>query len=59
MIKATQTARQTRLLIRLDGAVLDPAWAVSDVGLEDIILAYMGQEDALSEEAALPVGQVR
>jgi ABC-2 type transport system ATP-binding protein len=45
VIKATQTERQTRLLVRCDGPVLDPSWEVTEVGLEDIILGYMGQGD--------------
>ena len=45
VVTATQTANQTRLLVRLDGPVLDPAWEVDEVGLEDIVLAYMGRED--------------
>jgi len=44
VIKSTQTARQTRLLVRLSGPVLDPSWEVTEVGLEDIVVAYMGQE---------------
>jgi ABC-2 type transport system ATP-binding protein len=48
VIKSTQTARQTRLLVRLDGPVLDPAWEIGEVGLEDIILGYMGQDDTLT-----------
>ena len=48
VIKATHTANQTRLLVRLRGPVLDPSWDVSEVGLEDIILAYMGQDDVSS-----------
>jgi ABC-2 type transport system ATP-binding protein len=47
VVKATQTERQSRVLVRLDGPVLDPAWEVSEVGLEDIILAYMSEEQAL------------
>jgi ABC-2 type transport system ATP-binding protein len=47
VVKATQTERQSRVLIRLDGPVLDPAWEVSEIGLEDIILAYMAQDEAL------------
>ena len=43
VIKSTHTARQTRLLARLDRPVLDPSWDVHDVALEDIILAYMGE----------------
>ncbi len=44
-IKTTQTDRQTRVLARLDGPVLDPTWEVDEVGLEEIILAYMGHDD--------------
>jgi ABC-2 type transport system ATP-binding protein len=47
VVKATQTERQSRVLIRLDCPVLDPAWEVSEIGLEDIILAYMAQDEAL------------
>ncbi len=45
VIKATQTANQTRLLARLSGPVLDPRWEITEVGLEDIVLAYMGKDD--------------
>jgi ABC-2 type transport system ATP-binding protein len=48
VVKATQTERQSRVLARLDGPVLDPAWEVSEVGLEDIILAYMSDDQALT-----------
>jgi hypothetical protein len=29
--------------VRSNGRVLDPAWSVSEVGLEDLVLAYMQQ----------------
>ena len=45
IVKATQTANQTRLLVRTDRPVLDPSRQVDEVGLEDIVLAYMGQEE--------------
>jgi ABC-2 type transport system ATP-binding protein len=48
VVKLTQTGRQSRVLARLDGPVLDPAWEVSEVGLEDIILAYMSEDEALT-----------
>lgn len=48
VVKATQTERQSRVLARLEGPVLDPAWEVSEVGLEDIILAYMSEDEALN-----------
>jgi ABC-2 type transport system ATP-binding protein len=48
VVKATQTDRQTRLLVRLKGPVIDPAWQVTEPGLEDIILAYMEQDALLN-----------
>ena len=52
IIDATQTQRQTRLLVRTDGPVLDPSWEQSEVGLEDVILAYMGNDGAGTSTAA-------
>jgi ABC-2 type transport system ATP-binding protein len=43
VIEASHTPRQTTLLVRLNGALFDPAWEVRDVSLEDIVLAYLGQ----------------
>jgi ABC-2 type transport system ATP-binding protein len=43
VISASHTDRQSTLLVRADGPVLDPAWTVSEVGLEDLVLAYMKQ----------------
>ena len=48
VVKATQTQCQSRVLARIDGPVLDPAWEVSEVGLEDIILAYMSEDQAVT-----------
>jgi ABC-2 type transport system ATP-binding protein len=38
------TARQTSLLVRLSGPVIDPAWAVEEPNLEEIVLGYMSQD---------------
>ncbi|MGH3067258.1 MAG: ABC transporter ATP-binding protein [Streptosporangiaceae bacterium] len=43
IISASHTEVQTTLLVRTSGPVLDPAWTVSEVGLEDLALAYMKQ----------------
>jgi len=43
VISASHTDVQTTLLVRTSGRVLDPAWTVSEVGLEDLVLAYMSQ----------------
>ncbi len=53
IVSATQTQRQTRLLVRTHGPVLDPTWEEAEVGLEDVILAYMGSEGAGSGSSRL------
>ena len=42
VIEESHTDRQSTLLVRCDGPVLDPAWTVEELSLEDIVLAYMG-----------------
>jgi ABC-2 type transport system ATP-binding protein len=41
VISASHTDVQSTLLVRTSGPVLDPAWTISEVGLEDLVLAYM------------------
>jgi ABC-2 type transport system ATP-binding protein len=43
VISASHTDRQTTLIMRTDGPIHDPAWTVSAVGLEDLVLAYMSR----------------
>ena len=45
IVREDTTARQTTLLIRLNGPVADPAWAVGEPNLEEIVLGYMSQDD--------------
>jgi ABC-2 type transport system ATP-binding protein len=42
VIEASHTDRQSTLLVRTSSSIHDPTWQVEDVGLEDIVLAYMG-----------------
>ena len=44
IVQAVHTARQTTLLVRGHAPVIDPAWEGSDAGLEELVLAYMGQD---------------
>ncbi len=44
VVQVTRTPRQTTMLVRLNGPVIDPALAVSEVGLEELVLAYMGED---------------
>jgi ABC-2 type transport system ATP-binding protein len=43
VIEESHTDRQSTLLVRSDGPILDPAWVVEQVNLEDLVLAYMRQ----------------
>jgi ABC-2 type transport system ATP-binding protein len=44
VIQVTRTARQITLLVRGKGPVADPAFQAGDAGLEEVVLAYMGQD---------------
>ena len=50
VVEASHTDRQSTLLVRSDGPILDPAWTIEPVSLEDLVLAYMGQGKALESE---------
>jgi ABC-2 type transport system ATP-binding protein len=43
VIEESHLDKQTTLLVHTDQPILDPAWTVTPVGLDDIILAYMRQ----------------
>jgi ABC-2 type transport system ATP-binding protein len=41
IVREEITARQTTVLVRLNGPVIDPAWAVEETNLEEMVLGYM------------------
>jgi ABC-2 type transport system ATP-binding protein len=43
VIGESHTDKQSTLLVRTDGPILDPAWTVKPVTLDDLVLAYMSQ----------------
>lgn len=43
VIEESHTDKQTTLLVRTDEPILDPAWTVRPVTMEDLVLAYMSQ----------------
>jgi ABC-2 type transport system ATP-binding protein len=49
VIQHFRVGRQDELIVRSDGPVLDPAWIIESLSLEDIVLAYMsrGQGDVI------------
>ena len=42
VVHTTQTARQSTLVIKRGGPLLDPAYQAEDISLEELVLAYMG-----------------
>jgi ABC-2 type transport system ATP-binding protein len=57
VIDARHTDRQSILIVRSDGPVLEAAWTIEPVGLEDLVLAYMARgKDARSSPD--PIGEV-
>ena len=45
IVREDTTERQTTLLVRVTGPVIDPAWAVEEPDLEEIVLGYMSQDE--------------
>jgi ABC-2 type transport system ATP-binding protein len=43
IIEQSATDRQTTLIVRHEDPVLDPAWTLDPLDLEDLVLAYMGR----------------
>ncbi|MBB4906576.1 ABC transporter ATP-binding protein [Actinophytocola algeriensis] len=41
VISASHTDRQTTVVVRTDGPILDPSWTVGQLTLEDLVLEYM------------------
>jgi ABC-2 type transport system ATP-binding protein len=51
VIDARHTDRQSTLVVRSDGPIHDPSWTVEDLGLEDLVLAYMARAVAVDPPA--------
>jgi ABC-type multidrug transport system ATPase subunit len=54
IIETSHTERQTTLLVRTNGPIMDASWEVQEVSLEDIVLAYLGQQATEQQLALLP-----
>jgi ABC-2 type transport system ATP-binding protein len=44
VVTESHTDRQSTYLIRTNQPILDPAWNVTRLTLEDLVLAYMGRD---------------
>ena len=57
IIEESHTDKQTTLLVRTGEPILDPAWIVKPLTLDDLILAYMGRVsgDGVGRQSSLGV----
>ena len=53
VISASHTDRQSTFIVRTDAPIYDPAWTVTQLSLEDIVLAYMGRPAEAARPRAL------
>jgi len=44
VVQAVRTPRQTTLLVRGTAQIIDPDWEAAEVGLEEMVIGYMGQD---------------
>jgi ABC-2 type transport system ATP-binding protein len=44
VVHTVRTPRQLRMLVRLNGPVIDPAYEAEEVSLEELVLGYMGAD---------------
>ena len=58
MIQERHTERQSTLLVRLNGRIADSSWRIDEVGLEEIVLAYLGQQRREAARARRGAGVV-
>ena len=57
VVQTVTTANLTTMLVRLNGPVTDPASQVQDVTLEQLVLAYMGADEAAAGKHLTTVGE--
>jgi ABC-2 type transport system ATP-binding protein len=57
VVHAVRTPRQVSLLVRLHGPVIDPGYEVADVGLEELVLGYMGADAPAAYAHLAAVGE--
>jgi ABC-2 type transport system ATP-binding protein len=56
VIRESHTDRQTTLLVRTDGPILDPAWTAHDLSLEDLVLAYLTEPSSATLPGPARIG---
>jgi ABC-2 type transport system ATP-binding protein len=59
IVEASHTDRQSTILVRTDAPIHDPHWTVEEIGLEDLVLAYMGRAATASRPRQRPMGLLK
>jgi ABC-2 type transport system ATP-binding protein len=44
IVRERYSGRQQTLLVRTSGPIVDPSWSADEIGLEELLLAYMAPE---------------
>jgi ABC-2 type transport system ATP-binding protein len=57
VVQAVRTPRQTTLLVRGTTPIIDPDWEAAEVGLEEMVIGYMGQDAAPAVSHLSMVGE--
>jgi ABC-2 type transport system ATP-binding protein len=57
IVERTDSERQTSLLVRTNGPILDPRWTSEPVTLEDLVLAYLARPGATALPAPRALSQ--
>jgi ABC-2 type transport system ATP-binding protein len=55
VVSARHTDRQSTYVVRTDAPIHDPAWTVTRLSMEDLVLAYMDKQTADNRRVALEV----
>jgi ABC-2 type transport system ATP-binding protein len=57
VVQTVETAGLSTQLVRLNGPVIDPAYQAEDVAFEELVLAYMGADEAPAGKHLTTVGE--
>ena len=52
VVRIDRTPRQVSVIARLEGPIAEPGWDIDDIGLEELVLAYLGRIDPMNEKVA-------
>jgi ABC-2 type transport system ATP-binding protein len=59
VVRVVTTPRETTAVVRLSGPLVDPGWEVEDVSLEELVVAYMAQDQSVPEGPRFVAGEAR